>query len=83
MTRDEAEKILEQTVQGEMWPKSYINAFVALGMLKVDDPVPPPARSIEEQASRVLETYGFTRTQCATIMQALYINDFRIKEREA
>ena len=38
--------------------------------------------AIEDKVAKVLLTWGFTLKQIQDILKALWINDFRIKERE-
>ena len=91
MTRDEANKIAEEQRASSFTSAGVlINTLIALGLLKIDDPVPPipfthptVEPSVDDKVARVLFTYGYTRSQTEEILKALWINDFRIKEREA
>lgn len=76
MTRDEAIRALS----GRRFSSELIDSLVALELLKLDEP--RPSLSIEDKAARVLSTWGFSRKQIDDCFKALWINDFRIKERE-
>lgn len=78
MTRDEAIKVFKRGVIGGNWEADWIDKFVALGMLKLDEP-----KSAADKFRAAMNDLGYKGNSCVwpDLETALNVAGVRIVEK--